>query len=58
MFGFRREKEPERYYLFPGNGGRHQRRKKFVILFWSIIVSLIVAGMLAVLMYWLNRPKL
>jgi len=58
MFGFRRNKEPERYYLFPGVGGRNHRRKQFVILFWTVIVSLIVSAILGVLMYWLNHPKL
>lgn len=57
MFGFKNDKEPERYYLLPGMGGRNQRRKQFIILTWSVIAALIVSVGLGALMYWLNRPK-
>jgi hypothetical protein len=58
MFGFKRNKETERFYLLPGQGGRAYRRKQKFILTWAIVVGLLVAGILGALMYWLNRPKL
>ena len=53
-----RDKDKHRFYLLPGQGGRAHRRKQWLIMRWSIFVALLVAGILAVLMYWLNRPKL
>jgi hypothetical protein len=54
----RHGKERHRFYLFPGQGGRAHRRKQWLILRWSLFVALVVAGIMAALMYWLNRPKL
>ena len=54
----RHDKEKHRFYLLPGQGGRAHRRKERFILKWSVIAALVVAGTLAALMYWLNRPKL
>jgi hypothetical protein len=53
-----RDKEKGRFYLLPGQGGRAHRRKQWFILSWSLIVALVVAGVLAALMIWMNRPKL
>jgi hypothetical protein len=53
-----KEKEKERYYLLPGQGGRAHRRKQWFILKWSLIAALIVAVILAGLMYWLNRSAI
>ena len=53
-----KEKEKKRFYLFPGQGGRSHRRKQWLILKWSLSVALVVAGILAALMYWFDRPKL
>jgi len=53
-----KEKEKERYYLLPGQGGRAHRRKQWFILKWSLIAALIVAVILAALMYWLNRSAI
>jgi hypothetical protein len=58
MFGFKQNKETERFYLLPGQGGRAFRRKQRRILIWSIIVGLALAGSLVVLMYFLNKPRL
>jgi hypothetical protein len=58
MFGFKRNKETERFYLLPGQGGAAFRRKQRYLLIWSIIVGLALAALLAVLMYFLNKPKL
>jgi type VI protein secretion system component VasF len=52
------KKDKHRFYLLPGQGGRAHRRKQWRILTWSLIAALVVAGILAALMYLLNRPKL
>jgi hypothetical protein len=57
MFGFKRNKEAERFYLLPGQGGRAYRRKQKFILAWAIIVGLAVSVILGALMYFLNKPK-
>ena len=38
-FNSKRNKEPERYYLLPGQGGSAYRRKQKFILKWSILVT-------------------
>ncbi len=57
MFGFKRNKEPERFYLLPGQGGAAFRRKQKIFLKWSVAVGLLVAAILGVLMYFLNKPR-
>ena len=57
MFGFKRNKETERFYLLPGQGGEAYRRKQKLILAWAIIVGLLLSAILGALMYFLNRPK-
>jgi hypothetical protein len=57
MFGFKRNKETERFYLLPGQGGAAFRRKQRYILIWSTIVGLAVAALLVALMYFLNKPR-
>ena len=57
MFGFKRNKEAERFYLLPGQGGQAFRRKQKIILKWSIVVGLIVSALLGALMYYLNKPR-
>jgi hypothetical protein len=57
MFGFKSNKETERFYLLPGQGGEAFRRKQRFILKWSIVVGLIVSAVLGVLMYYLNKPR-
>jgi hypothetical protein len=58
LFRSKRNKETERFYLLPGQGGAAYRRKQKFILTWAIIVGLLVAAALGALMYFLNRPKL
>jgi hypothetical protein len=55
MFRPKAEKEPERFYLLPGQGGRAARRKQLFFLKWSIIAALVLSGVLALVMYLLNR---
>jgi len=57
MLGFKRNKEAERFYLLPGQGGEAFRRKQRSILRWSILVGLIVAAAMGALMYFLNKPR-
>jgi high-affinity Fe2+/Pb2+ permease len=57
MFGFKRNKEAERFYLLPGQGGQAWRRKQKFILKWAIVVGLLVAAVLGALLYFLNKPK-
>jgi hypothetical protein len=54
----KRNKETERFYLLPGQGGQAYRRKQKTILTYSIVVGLIVAAVLGALIYFLNKPKL
>jgi hypothetical protein len=56
MFGFARDKEKDRYYLFPGQGGRSARRKHRRILFWSILFGLIVSAAFAAILYLISNP--
>lgn len=58
MFGIKRNKEAERFYLLPGQGGEAYRRKQKFILKWSILVGLIVSALLGALMYYLNEAGL
>jgi hypothetical protein len=57
LFNFKRDKEAQRFYLLPGQGGAAYRRKQRFILTWAIIVGLSVAAVVGALMYYLDRPK-
>ena len=50
--------DKNRFYLLPGQGGRAHRQKQWRILAGSLIVGLVVAGIVAGVMYWLDRPKI
>ncbi len=52
-----KERGKNRFYLLPGMGGRLYRRKQRFIIKWSVIAALVVAVLLALLLYWLNRPN-
>jgi hypothetical protein len=47
--------ERERFYLLPGQGGAAYRRKQRKILLWSILAGLVVAAILAGIMYLVDR---
>ena len=55
MFGLlaARNKERERFYLLPGMGGSALRRKRKMMLQWSIIAGLLVSAIVATLLYFL-----
>jgi len=57
MIWRKRNKEQERFYLLAGMGGEPLRRKRKVILLWSIIAGILVSALLAAAMYFVNRPK-
>jgi hypothetical protein len=56
LFNSKRNKDNERFYLLPGQGGAAYRRKQRFLLLWSIVVGMMVSALLGVLMYFLNRP--
>jgi hypothetical protein len=55
MMWFERNKERERYYLLPGQGGRALRRKRRVFFWWSVAAGLVVSALVGCLLYWLGR---
>jgi hypothetical protein len=54
MFGFKKDKERERFYLLPGMGGRAYRRKQSFILKVAIIVGLLVGGLFALMTWFIH----
>jgi len=54
----RKKKDPERYYLFPGQGGKNFYRKQKVFLTWAVILSVLFGTVLALLMWWYSKPKI
>jgi hypothetical protein len=55
MAWFAHDKEKERFYLLPGMGGRNLRRKRRIILQWSIAAGLLVSAALACLLYLISK---
>ena len=55
MFWSKKDKEKNRYYLLPGQGGRNLLRKRRVILRWSIVAGILVSAVVACLFYAMNR---
>ncbi len=49
-----KDKERHRFYLLPGMGGRALRRKRKLILTWSIVAGLLASALLACMLYWMN----
>ncbi len=54
MAWFQRNKEKERFYLLPGMGGTNLRRKRKIILQWSIVAGLFTSAFVACLIYLLS----
>jgi hypothetical protein len=52
MFGRRRNKERERFYLLPGMGGKAFRRKRRVFLWWAIAAGLATSAIFAGVLYY------
>jgi hypothetical protein len=58
VFGFfARDKEKDRFYLLPGMGGRALRRKRKVILIWSIVAGLLTSGVVASILYYISQQR-
>ena len=57
MFGFKKTKERERYYLLPGQGGRNYVRKQRQILAWSVLTGLLLAGTMALAMWYFAQVR-
>jgi hypothetical protein len=57
MAWFVRDKERDRFYLLPGMGGRALRRKRKVILQWSIVAGLFASAVVAWILYLISRQR-
>ena len=57
MFFRKKDKPRERFYLLPGQGGRNFHRKQRLIMRWTVASALVFAVALAVVMWWLSKPK-
>jgi hypothetical protein len=55
MWGIAKDKERERYYLLPGQGGRAARRKHRRILLWSIVFGLVASAVFVGVLFLLNH---
>jgi hypothetical protein len=56
MFGIGKNKERQRYYLLPGQGGRSARRKHLRILLWSLVAGIFASAILAGILYLIAQP--
>lgn len=56
VFGLKTNKPRERFYLFPGQGGKNFHRKQRRFLAWSVAVSVVFGLGLATVMWWVSRP--
>lgn len=54
LFG-KKNKEQERFYLLPGQGGKNFQRKQKLFLLWTVIVSLLVGAVMSAVMYYSTR---
>ncbi len=54
MFGRKRNKEENRYYLLPGMG-RANKRKHELIFRWALVVGVVVSILVGVIIYFSNR---
>ena len=55
MGWFKRDKEKERFYLLPGQGGKAMRRKRKLTLRWAIVAGVFVSAVLAFVLYWIEK---
>ncbi|MGO8765947.1 MAG: hypothetical protein ACLQSR_12550 [Limisphaerales bacterium] len=51
----KKHKDPERFYLLPGQGGKLYRKKQRWIIFWSLVAAGLVAGIIGTMMYFIDR---
>jgi hypothetical protein len=50
-----KNEEQNRFYLFPGQGGKAYRRKQRIIIAWSIVVALVISAIFAGILYLVNN---
>lgn len=48
---FKRRNKHERYYLFPGMGGKSFRNKQRKFFIWSVLAGLLAAAILALVFF-------
>ncbi len=51
MLWLKRRKHRERFYLLPGMGGRNLRRKRKIILGWSLVAGIITSALVGFILY-------
>jgi len=54
MIWSKNNKEAPRYYLLAGMGGKSARRKRKVLLAWSLLAGALVSSLLGLIFYFLN----
>ena len=57
MFGRKRNKDENRYYLLPGMG-RANKRKRAVFFRWALVVGTVVSMLVGLFIYYSNRVSL
>ena len=57
MFFSKANREHQRYYLLPGQGGPAARRKHQKFLKWSIVACLFFSALMALAMYLFDLMK-
>ncbi len=55
MFWSEKDREKDRYYLLPGMGGKAFRRKRRLILRWTLAAGILVSALVACILYLLSR---
>jgi hypothetical protein len=54
VFGSQKKKDERRFYLLPGMGGRALKRKRRLILQWSIVAGLFASAVVAGILYLIS----
>jgi type VI protein secretion system component VasF len=57
MFFLKGNRERERYYLLPGQGGPAARRKQKRFLKWAVVACLVFCALMALVMYLFNQAR-
>jgi hypothetical protein len=56
VFGRKHHKPRERFYLFPGQGGRNFRRKQLRFILSAVVVAVVFSLVIAAVMWWQAKP--
>jgi len=51
----KRDKPQERFYLFPGQGGRNYQRKQKRFMIWAVLAAVIFGTALGAILWWTER---